>query len=120
MKWLAGRANDTDGATGQQHGNGRSVAINFFGDDAPEFGAFRGRGPHQSDLRIVLIKSAAGKLSGHAGSFAKINHIETTRRDDGGNFSAGGRVESFWSSGQDPANKLIGQFGGGEIEHARD
>ena len=119
MKWLTGRANDTDGATGQQHRNGRGVAVNFFGDDAAEFGAFSGRSPHQRDLRIVLIKSAGGKLGGHAGPFAKINHIETTRRDDCGNFSAGSSIESFWSSRQDSADEFIGPFGGGEVEHAR-
>jgi hypothetical protein len=120
VKFLAGRADDTEGFERQEHGDWTAGSVEFFSDDFAELRAFVWRGAHQSDLRIVLVEVAALEFGGNGIGAVEIHHVEAAGSDDGGDRVPGGGFESSRAGGEKAADEFIRPFGGRDVEYSGD
>ena len=120
VEGLAGAGEGADTACGEEDGDWGRVAIDFLGDESADFRGFFRVGAHESDLRVVFVEQAIFELFGDGVFALEVDHVDTAWGDDGGQFCAGGGVETIGSCGEDATDDFVGEFGGGDVEDALD
>ena len=103
-----------------EHGHRAAGSVRLRGQDGPQLGTLRRRGPHERDLRIVRVEGAAGEPGRHALALAEVHHVEAARHDDGRHAGSGRGLQPVGTRGQDASDEFIGQFRRRDVEHAGD
>jgi len=81
-------------------------------------GVFVRRCPHQRDVVVVLVEVAILELRRHRVQRPEVDHVGGADRDHLRRAGLGGGRKSPGPGREDAADQFVGQFGGGDVEHA--
>ena len=62
----------------------------------------------------------SAKRGGYRLDGSEVDHVESAARADVGNASAGDRSEPVRAGGENAADEVVGDLGGGHVEHRGD
>ena len=91
-----------------------SLAAMKLGDGA----ALLGRGAHQGDVGVVAVEVAAGEAVGDGLGRPEVHHVEGAGGADVREAGADDGAEAVGAGGEDAADELVGDLGGGGVDHA--
>ena len=89
-------------------------------DDRPELRALLARRAHQRHAWVVRVQHAARAHPPlrHARARPEVDHVERAERHDLREARARGGLEARGARAEDPADELVRELGGREVEHA--
>jgi hypothetical protein len=87
-------------------------------DRGAELGALAGRGAHQRHRRVVHVEPAPGEPLGDRLPRPEVHHVQRPRADHLRDAAPARRLEPVGAGAEHPADQLVGELGGGQVEDA--
>ena len=117
---LPGSIEQRDTTLRQQETNGPLALVQLRGDERAELLVLVHRRAHQRHLRVVHVEQAIGELGGYRLDRSEVDHVESAARADVGNAGASDCTEPVRAAGEDAPDEVVGNLGGGHVEHRSD
>ena len=117
----AGLGVDPAHAPQRQHERDRAAGAESLLPYPPaEFGVLLRSGPHERDHGIVDDEGPSLESLRHILARPEVDHVEGSEGDDLGNPRGAGSGQAIRARGEDPADELVGELGGRQVEDSRE